>query len=254
MIAAPRIADDLPMRRAALLTPVLSVIFACGSRTAEPAPAAAAKPAAPTPAAATPDAPTTAPAPKAPEPPAPRPDTAGWQVFEGPDGKYGFKDAGGKVVLPPRYAVADGFSPAGVACVADDAGWSCIDGAGATVLRPYLFDNGPDPFSDGLARFVEGDKVGFYDDKFVKVIPARYDFAGPFADGRAPFCSGCARTCDGEHCSMTGGKWGLLDRTGAEVVAPRFDRISGFEGGTARAVEGGAEKTIDPQGNVVAGG
>lgn len=237
------------MRRAALLVPVLSVILACGSRTAEPPPAQAAKPAPSV------TAPTT-PATPAPTPPAApkRPDTTGWQTFEGPDGKIGFKDAGGKIVLPARYATADGFSPAGVACVADDVGWTCIDGSGAEVLKPYLFDNGPDPFSDGLARFVEDGKVGFYDDEFTKVIPARYAFAEPFADGRAPFCTGCTRSCDGEHCSMTGGKWGLLDKAGVEVVAPRFDRISGFEDGKARALEGGAERTIDPQGNAVAGG
>lgn len=246
MIAAPGIADDPRVHRAAIPIPVLSVILACGPHTPE-----AAKASTPTPAAApTPAAP--AASPQVPTPVA-RPSTAGWKSFEGPDGKYGFKDATGAVKLEPRYAVVEEFSPAGVACVADDAGWSCIDGAGAVVLRPYLFDNGPDPAQDGLARFVDGGKIGFYDEKFAPVIPARFDFAEPFADGRAAFCTGCARTCDGEHCSMTGGKWGLIDKTGAEVVAPRFDRISGFEGGRARAVEGGVERTIDVQGNAVGG-
>lgn len=243
LIAAPRIADDRRMRRAAVSISVLSVILACGPSTPEPA-----KPTTP----AAPAPPVAAPAPTPPAP-APRPSTAGWQMFEGPGGTYGFKDGAGKVTLEPRYAMAEEFGPAGVACVVDDKGWACIDGAGAVVLRPYVFDNGPDPVQDGLARFVDGEKIGFRDEKFERVIPARLDFAEPFADGRAPFCAGCTRTCDGEHCSMTGGKWGLLDKTGAEVVAPRFDRIFGFEGGKARAIESGAERTIDVQGNAVSG-
>jgi hypothetical protein len=202
------------MRRAALPASVLSTILACAHTTPASAPA--------------------------------RPDTAGWVAFEAEDGKYGFKDSSGKIVLPPRYGAAYDFTPGGLACVvALPAGeWVCIDGRGAEVLRPYIHDNGPDDASEGLARFVEGGKLGFYDTG-AKVIPARFEFVTPFTEQRAAFCVGCTKKCDGEHCGMVGGRWGLIDRTGAEICAARFTEIGPFENGTARATEDGAEQTID---------
>jgi len=196
------------------------------------------------------------PAPPAPEPPAqPRPSTAGWKSFE--DGELvGFKDAQGKVVLSPRFQVAQEFTPGGMACGADKDGWVCIDGNGTALVRPFLFDNGPDEFSQGLARFVEAEKFGFFDEAGNKKIPARYSFALPFADDRAAFCDGCTRSCEagGEHCSMTGGKWGLIDKTGAEIVAASFDEIGSFAAGKATAKRAGAEITIDREGKPVTGG
>jgi hypothetical protein len=182
--------------------------------------------------------------------PAP-PATTGWVAFEAEDGQYGFKDSSGKVVLPPKYGAAYDFTPGGLACVVElPAGqWVCIDGNGAEVLRPYIRDNGPDYISEGLARFVEGGKLGFHDDAGDKVIPARFEFVTPFQDERAAFCVGCRLQCDGEHCSMVGGKWGAIDRTGAEVCPARFTSLGPFEAGKAQAVEDGAEKTIDRQCN-----
>lgn len=221
-------------------------ILACA-----PTPASAPTPAT-APAPATAPTPEPAPALAALPPPAARPDTKGWVAFEAEDGNYGFKDSTGKVVLPPKYALAQDFTPGGIACVVEPAGqWICIDGTGAEVVRPYIFDNGPDYVSEGLARFVEGDKMGFYDDTGKKVIPARFAFVTPFQDERAAFCVGCTKQCDGEHCSMVGGKWGLIDRTGAEVCPARFTEIGPFEEGTAHAVEDGAAKTIDRQCNPV---
>lgn len=238
--------------RVALLPSVLWVIFAACSPPAAPAPepAAGSKPpaavlspaATPTPAAApTPDPAT--PAIK------PRPSTAGWKSFEDGD-LVGFKDAQGKVVLAPRYPIAQEFTPGGMACVVDGDGWVCIDGNGAPLLRPFIFDNGPDEFSEGLARFVEADKFGFFDDTGHKQIPARFSFALPFADQRAAFCDGCTRRCEagGEHCSMSGGKWGLIDRTGTVIAAATFDEIGAFEDGIAHAVRAGQALTINRDG------
>lgn len=166
-------------------------------------------------------------------PPAPRPSTAGWKSFEEGD-LVGFKDAQGKVVLTPRFQVAQEFSAGGMACGADKDGWVCIDGNGAPLVRPFIFDNGPDEFSEGLARFIEADKFGFFDETGAKVIPARFSFAQPFADGRAAFCDGCTKRCEdgGEHCSMIGGKWGAIDRTGAVVVPATSDTAEGVPAAT----------------------
>lgn len=218
-----RLADHTSVRRA--LLPLL-VLLACNK---------------PTPA---------DPPPTQPTQPAPAIDTTGWVAFEAND-LYGFKNAAGEVVLPPRWQMAQDFTPHGLACVVEADEWRCIDPRGAELLRPYIYDNGPDYFADGLARFVEAGKLGFHDDAGRKVIPARFEFVTPFAEERAAFCVGCTKQCDGEHCGMSGGKWGLIDRTGAEVLAPRFDEIHPFEGGTASVKEGGLEKRIDRTGAVV---
>lgn len=210
---------------------------------------AVSQPSVPAPSVPGPSAQSPAPAIVAPPPALARPSTLGWKSFE--DGELvGFKDAQGKVVVPPRFQVAQEFTAGGMACGADKDGWVCIDGNGTTLLRPFVFDNGPDEFSEGLARFVDGEKIGFFDATGSKKIPARYSFARPFAGERAAFCDGCTRRCEagGEHCSMVGGKWGLLDKTGAEVVAASFDEIGEFVDGKAQARRAGAAITIDRDG------
>lgn len=183
-------------------------------------------------------------------PDGPRPVTRGWKSFEEGD-LWGFKDAKGKVVIAPRYDVVQEFTGGGIACVVDGKdGWVCIDGNGAPLVRPYIVDNGPDDFSGGLARFVEAGKVGFFDDAGNKKIPARFSFAQPFSGDRAAFCDGCTKQCDGEHCSMVGGKWGLIDPTGKQVVAATFDEIDPFVGGYAHAVKDGKEVNLDRNGVV----
>lgn len=80
-------------------------------------------------------------------------------------------------------------------------------------------DNGPDPFVDGLARSDVGGKVGFIDRRFRFVIPARYDGAHGFKNGKAVICIGCVlkRDPDNEHSWYEGGRWGCIDRHGREL-------------------------------------
>ena len=86
-------------------------------------------------------------------------------AFEDPaSGLWGYRDARGAVVIEPRFLVAQDFSAHGIAAVADAVGWKIIDQRGAVLIpQPYLVDNGPDPFQEGLARFVEGGRIGFFD-------------------------------------------------------------------------------------------
>ncbi len=167
--------------------------------------------------------------------------------------RWGYRDARGAVVVAPRFTVAQEFSPGGIAAVADAAGWRIIDRRGKVLIRqPYLVDNGPDPFEQGLARFREGGRVGFFDERGTVVIPARFDFVTPFSEGRAAFCEGCRERAEGEHRSVQGGRWGFIDRKGAVVVAPRFTAADSFEQGRARVVEDGRPILIDPQGRPAA--
>ena len=78
---------------------------------------------------------------------------------------------------PPSYDAH------GHALAVDEQGLVYVDRQDRPVLRPFIYDNGPDFFQDGLARHVENGKMGFHDEALKVVIPARYDFA--FRSGTA---------------------------------------------------------------------
>ena len=162
---------------------------------------------------------------------------------------WGYLNARGAVVIAPRFSVAQDFSNRGIAAVADESGWKLIDRKGRVLIRPYLLDNGPDPFQEGLARFKEAGKFGFFNERGKVIIPARFAFAAPFSEGRAVFCQGCRELAEGEHRSMQGGLWGFIDRKGRIVITPRFDKAESFQRGKARAMLNGRWITIDPHGH-----
>jgi len=91
-----------------------------------------------------------------------------------------------------------------------------------------FFDNGPDYFENGLARFVSKDgKIGFIDKKLRVAIPPTHDFVAPFREGRAYFCDGCKLENtpgdghpDDHHASVRGGQWGVMDAKGRTVRGP----------------------------------
>jgi hypothetical protein len=95
------------------------------------------------------------------------------------------------------------------------------DGRSARV--PAL-DNWADDFADGRVRTVatvDGvEKVGYLDTRLEVAIPPRFDWGFPFADGRAVVCFGCRLEAPDEdgHRSVTGGLWGIIDRSGREIV------------------------------------
>jgi hypothetical protein len=154
-------------------------------------------------------------------------------------GKWGYRDSSGRTVIAPRYQAAQEFSPEGIAAVVDEHGWAYIDQAGKLLIRPLVFDNGPDYFQESLARFRRDGKVGFFDRRGRVVIEARYSFALPFSEGRAAVCDGCVEVSEGEHRTLRGGRWGFIDRDGRLVVPLEFEAAESFEKGKARVRAGG---------------
>jgi len=169
------------------------------------------------------------------------------------NGKWGYRDAQGRMVVQPRFAVAQDFLPSGIAAVVDDTGWAYIDAKGHTLLRPFVFDNGPDDFREGLARFTSGGKIGFFNRSGKIVIKARFAFARPFSEGLAAVCEGCREEVVGEHRQLRGGKWGFIDRKGNIAIPLRFDDAEDFTKGKARAHVDGKWQTIDTKGVIAAG-
>ncbi len=132
------------------------------------------------------------------------------------DYRWGYKTEAGEIVISPRYNMASDFSKHGNASVVDDKGWAYIDRAGRVLIRPFIFDNGPDSYQDGLARFVQEGKMGYFDPSCKVVIPAQYDFAWPFENGVAEVCEGCTSVADGEHSRIEGGTRWSIDKNGVK--------------------------------------
>lgn len=83
-----------------------------------------------------------------------------WVPFE-KDGKCGYRDNQGTVIIKQKYILAHDFSPEGIATVIDNTGWGYINRKSVIIIRPFVFDNGPDPFQESLARFITDGKCGF---------------------------------------------------------------------------------------------
>jgi hypothetical protein len=178
--------------------------------------------------------------------------TEGLLPFEDPVTRlWGYRNARGAVVIQPRFSVAEEFSDKGIAAVADESGWKIINRKAKTLVRPYLVDNGPDPFRQGLARFREAGKVGFFNEHGKVIIPPQFDFACPFSDDRAVFCHGCRERAEGEHHVVEGGLWGFIDRKGRIVIAPMYDKAESFQEGKARVMRNGFWIAIDRQGHQI---
>ena len=110
-----------------------------------------------------------------------------------------------------------------------------VDRAGRAA-RAFPFDNGADYFSDGLARTIANGRIGYIDRRLRVVVKPEYDFGFPFDEGRAVVCIGCTEVPEGEHRAVRGGRWGMIDKTGAQIVPvihtrEALDRIRGDRGG-----------------------
>lgn len=143
------------------------------------------------------------------------------QSFESSSGLYGYKDKKGQIRIQPRFQYAGDFNRSGFASVIEGGKPYYIDQKGKHIFQMYFFDNGPDDFQEGLARFVENGKMGFFDERGTRVIPAVFDFVFPFSGGTAEACNGCKKQAMGEHFTMEGGVWLILDKHGKTRPHPR---------------------------------
>lgn len=158
------------------------------------------------------------------------------------NGLFGYKNEEGEVVLIANYEMATDFVD-GMAEVVDGKGWAYINAKGEVIARPFIYDNGPDYFREGLARFVDNNKIGFITEKGVKKIAANFDFAKPFENGLSVVCNGCKTKRmakeSGEHWIVTGGKWGIINKKGDWVLPCNYDEVKNFGKGVVGYKEGG---------------
>lgn len=177
------------------------------------------------------------------------------------DGRAGFVDRNGTVVISPRFDLVYPFR-SGVARVVREGQVGVINKTGEWVLRPA--DPGgetPVPFEDfseGLAPFGTPERCGYLDTQGATRIPARYAMCKHFSEGLAAVQreDGKFAFIDPEGHEIFGGfhdalafheglapaarpdaggvaRWGYIDRTGAWVIEPRFEEARLFATGLA---------------------
>lgn len=99
------------------------------------------------------------------------------------NGKWGFVNRTGKVVVPFQYDSAYWFTD-GLAAVKQNGKWGFINREGRLVT-PIQYD-AVEPFFDGLALVKQNGKYGFINTAGDVAIPLQYDFAFSFEhDGSA---------------------------------------------------------------------
>ena len=81
-----------------------------------------------------------------------------------------------------------------------------------------MFDNGPEPFNEGLTRVLRDGKMG-YANKFGQVvIPCVYDYAKWFDKGFAEVTFDANLYLDGEdHKRVESDEWFTIDNNGKTV-------------------------------------
>jgi hypothetical protein len=141
------------------------------------------------------------------------------------DGKHGYVDRSGKILIAPRFDRAYRFSE-GLAVVQVGKWHGFIDRSGKFIVRGSRELDVWDQFSEGLARVMKGSKFGFINGSGKIVIPPIYDDAGNFSEG-------LAAVNVGQNLNGEGGKWGYIDKTGKVVIDFRFIRAEPFYNGIA---------------------
>lgn len=169
------------------------------------------------------------------------------------DGKWGFIDASGALVVPTRYDWVAPFGRHGVAKVllhpgrdpmspdVKSLGYGFVDSHGKVVLDKDDYDDADD-FQDAmdqpLARVTRGGRTAYV------------DLHGQVALGW--FEAGTLFGRDGLAAVKTGGKFGYIDRSGRFVIAPAYERAERFDGDALAVVmQGGKWGMVDHAGKVV---
>ncbi len=187
------------------------------------------------------------------------------------DGKWGYIDDSGRMLLSPQYDLALDFSE-GLAGVKVGDTFDYIDVYGEGLFRSSYFYQDIGYFEDGLAPVKAavqdlGDRFGYIDKAGRRVIDLNFTEAFSFSEGRAvvrtstqalgwgyidtagnligpaihadamSFSEGLAPVLDAVQNGML---WGYIDRNGNQAIAPQFMEAHPFRDGLA-AVGSGAQ-------------
>src|ERR1051326_304233 len=138
------------------------------------------------------------------------------------DGKWGYIDGTGKIVIKPQFAWAEEFSEGLAAFENEDGKHGYIDETGKIVIEPK-FDNWTE-FSEGLAAVSVDFDWGYIDKTGKWAIQPQFAGGRPFSDGLALV----AVPLNGKVSFPPGPeKHVFIDKTGKVVIDPKDDILNG---------------------------
>ena len=150
------------------------------------------------------------------------------------DGKWGFIDKNGTMIVPCIYEKAFPYHE-GMACVKKDGKWGFID-KNRTLVVPCIYDDAYG-YWEGMVRVKKDGKWGFIDKNGTLVVPCIYDSAYEYHEGLA--------------CIEMDGKWGFIDKNGTLVVPCIYEKAFPYSEGLAQVEKEGKWGFIDKNGTIV---
>ena len=174
------------------------------------------------------------------------------------DGRWGYLNTAGTVVIEPRFPWAEDFHEGRAFVQVDgeplgyNGRWAYIDTSGELVTKA-VFEQVQGDSEEELTRFYDGlaivepkddaysEKRGFIDRDGKMVIAARFTYVERFAEGLAA----ATESKYGE----TG--WGFIDKSGRWAIQPQFSWANSFAGGLAAVTLAAECRYIDAKGATV---
>lgn len=175
---------------------------------------------------------------------------------EGAEGKMGYVDATGKIIIEPKFEKG-GARPfaEGLAAVKYGKKWGYIDNRGRFIIEPKF--EGAGSFHDGIAAVRCGTKWGYIDKSENFVIEPQFDYVWEFYGDYAYVENGNKKAIidkkgqilfepkyeragidfrfnGGMAVVKCGNKYGYIDKTRKIVIDPIFDEAYDFQDGIAK--------------------
>lgn len=159
-------------------------------------------------------------------------------------GKTGVIDREGNLVIACEWDYVSSSADQGRRCVKKDELYGMVDQTGKVIV-PVEWEKSFS-FSDGMAAVCREGKYGYINEVGDVVVEPRYTMAYSFAGGYAVVGTGK---------SYGSAKYGLIDKTGKEVIPCQWDTLAYCEENSSLyGVKGttGPVQRMDVQGNVLA--
>lgn len=155
----------------------------------------------------------------------------GLALFNDKNGKYGFVDETGKIVINSQFEYASSFF-SNFSLIKQNGKYGFIDKTGKITVNPQF--EFALPFNEGKAAFSNGEKWGYINTKGSYVINPQFDDAFSFSEGFALVKKDNA--------------YGFIDGKGEFVINPQFEQALPFSNGLAVIQQNKSFGYIDKKG------